>query len=154
MLMQFVLVQIHNSCFFQGMHDIPASCLIANPPYIPAPDNNILMPALHGGVDGANLTRVSITTKCTTAHSCIAAAPHTAGSSPWQSVVQYCTFLSGLCTVLHSIVHFILESHFFVVSSPRPWSTKILACDVHSLMLSDLQFSRVVAAAGFDDTWL
>lgn len=49
--------KIHNSCFFQGMHDIPASCLIANPPYIPAPDNNILMPALHGGVDGANLTR-------------------------------------------------------------------------------------------------
>ena len=40
------------------MSDIPASCLIANPPYIPAPDNNILMPALHGGEDGANLTRV------------------------------------------------------------------------------------------------
>ncbi|DBA74455.1 TPA: hypothetical protein ACH3X1_011200 [Trebouxia sp. C0004] len=49
--------KIHNSCFFQGMRDIPASCLIANPPYIPAPDNNILMPALHGGEDGANLTR-------------------------------------------------------------------------------------------------
>ena len=53
------VLQIHNSCFFQGMRDIPASCLIANPPYIPAPDNQILMPALHGGVDGANLTRVS-----------------------------------------------------------------------------------------------
>jgi len=49
--------KVHNSCFFKGMSDIPASCLIANPPYIPAPDNNILMPALHGGVDGANLTR-------------------------------------------------------------------------------------------------
>ncbi|KAA6420116.1 MAG: hypothetical protein FRX49_09965 [Trebouxia sp. A1-2] len=48
---------IHNSCFFQGMRDIPAGCLIANPPYIPAPDNNILMPALHGGEDGANMTR-------------------------------------------------------------------------------------------------
>lgn len=53
------VLQIHNSCFFKGVQDIPASCLIANPPYIPAPDNNILMPALHGGEDGANLTRVS-----------------------------------------------------------------------------------------------
>ena len=41
------------------MRDIPASCLIANPPYIPAPDDNILMPALYGGEDGANLTRVN-----------------------------------------------------------------------------------------------
>lgn len=54
-----VWMQIHNGCFFQGMRDIPASCLIANPPYIPAPDANILMPALHGGEDGANLTRVN-----------------------------------------------------------------------------------------------
>lgn len=53
--------RIHNSCFFQGMHDIPASCLIANPPYIPAPDNKIMMPALHGGEDGANLTRELMT---------------------------------------------------------------------------------------------
>lgn len=52
------VLQIHNSCFFKGMTEIPASCLIANPPYIPAPDNKILMPALYGGVDGANLTRV------------------------------------------------------------------------------------------------
>ncbi len=64
------------------MHDIPAGCLIANPPYIPAPDNNILMPALHGGEDGANLTRVSITNKPTTARLYTAAAPHTAGSRP------------------------------------------------------------------------
>ncbi len=32
--------------------------LIANPPYIAAPDDDILMPALHGGIDGAVLTRV------------------------------------------------------------------------------------------------
>ncbi|KAL3133369.1 hypothetical protein ABBQ38_007240 [Trebouxia sp. C0009 RCD-2024] len=53
--------KIHNSCFFKGMSDIPASCLIANPPYIPAPDNQILMPALYGGEDGANLTRELMT---------------------------------------------------------------------------------------------
>ncbi len=82
MLSTSLLVQIHDSCFFQGMHDIPAGCLIANPPYIPAPDNNILMPALYGGEDGANLTRVSITNKPTTARLHTAAAPHTAGSRP------------------------------------------------------------------------
>ncbi|EFJ44305.1 hypothetical protein VOLCADRAFT_33370, partial [Volvox carteri f. nagariensis] len=34
-----------------------AVCLIANPPYLPAPNSDILMPELHGGVDGGELTR-------------------------------------------------------------------------------------------------
>lgn len=49
--------QVHNTDFYEGIQQLQADCLIANPPYIPAPDNDILMPALHGGVDGANLTR-------------------------------------------------------------------------------------------------
>ena len=49
---------MHNSCFFKGAAATDATWLIANPPYIPAEDNGILMPALHGGQDGANLTRV------------------------------------------------------------------------------------------------
>jgi hypothetical protein len=49
--------QVHNSCFFEGVATIPASTLISNPPYIAAPDDDILMPALHGGTDGSNLTR-------------------------------------------------------------------------------------------------
>jgi methylase of polypeptide subunit release factors len=48
--------QIHNQCFFKGYDSMKANCLIANPPYIPAPDDRIYMPALHGGVDGATLT--------------------------------------------------------------------------------------------------
>ena len=55
-------VQVHNSCFFKGIQAgsvaADATCLIANPPYIPAPDNRILLPELHGGTDGSNLTRV------------------------------------------------------------------------------------------------
>lgn len=49
--------QVHNSCFFEGVRRLQASHLIGNPPYIPAPDDNILMPALYGGTDGSNLTR-------------------------------------------------------------------------------------------------
>jgi methylase of polypeptide subunit release factors len=50
---------VHNSCFFKGAAATDATWLISNPPYIPAEDDSILMPALHGGRDGANLTRVS-----------------------------------------------------------------------------------------------
>jgi len=50
---------VHNSCFFKGAAATDATWLISNPPYIPAEDDSILMPALHGGQDGANLTRVS-----------------------------------------------------------------------------------------------
>jgi methylase of polypeptide subunit release factors len=57
-------VQIHNSCFFTAAKQRNASFLIANPPYIPAPDNRIMMPALHGGVDGAELTRVRLRWHC------------------------------------------------------------------------------------------
>jgi hypothetical protein len=47
---------IHNQCFFKN---IPANVtyLIANPPYLPAPDDNLYMPSLHGGKDGATITK-------------------------------------------------------------------------------------------------
>ena len=57
-LMWLLSAQVHNSCFFKGAAKTDATWLIANPPYIPAADSDILMPALHGGEDGANLTRV------------------------------------------------------------------------------------------------
>jgi len=47
---------IHNSSFFEASNS-EAAYLIANPPYLPAPDNDILMPLLHGGADGAALTK-------------------------------------------------------------------------------------------------
>jgi methylase of polypeptide subunit release factors len=45
---------VHNSNFFDSA---PADYLIANPPYIPAIDADIYMPALHGGSDGAGITK-------------------------------------------------------------------------------------------------
>lgn len=51
--------KVHHSCFFKGAEALRSQhgqWLVANPPYIPAPDNDILMPELHGGVDGATLT--------------------------------------------------------------------------------------------------
>ena len=45
---------IHNSNFFDSS---PADYLIANPPYIPAIDADIYMPALYGGSDGAGITK-------------------------------------------------------------------------------------------------
>jgi hypothetical protein len=36
-------LQVHESCFFRGCKDIVADWLISNPPYLPAPDDGILM---------------------------------------------------------------------------------------------------------------
>lgn len=49
---------IHNTNFFNSA---PADYLIANPPYIPALDNNLYLPALHGGQDGAQITKQLLT---------------------------------------------------------------------------------------------
>lgn len=47
---------IHNQCFFNSSKP-QAEYLISNPPYLPAPDNDIYLPSLHGGTDGATLTK-------------------------------------------------------------------------------------------------
>jgi len=45
---------IHNSSFFES--SIPnAEYLISNPPYLPAIDDNICQPLLHGGTDGSTI---------------------------------------------------------------------------------------------------
>ncbi len=46
---------IHNSSLFNSSQP-EAEYLVANPPYLPAPDNDIYMPLLFGGVDGATVT--------------------------------------------------------------------------------------------------
>lgn len=56
--------RIHNQCFFEGLKQRLAACLIANPPYIPAPDDRILMPELYGGQDGATITKRLLTIGC------------------------------------------------------------------------------------------
>lgn len=47
---------IHNTSFFDS--SIPeAEYLISNPPYLPAVDDNIYQPLLHGGTDGSTIAR-------------------------------------------------------------------------------------------------
>lgn len=46
---------INNSCLFESSKP-QANYLIANPPYLPAPDADIYMPLLFGGEDGARIT--------------------------------------------------------------------------------------------------
>lgn len=46
---------ISNSCLFDSSQP-EAKYLVANPPYLPAPDNDIYMPLLFGGEDGATVT--------------------------------------------------------------------------------------------------
>lgn len=46
---------VHNESFFAHPR-LHKDCLIANPPYLPAPDNDIRSPLLYGGQDGSTLT--------------------------------------------------------------------------------------------------
>lgn len=46
---------IYNSSFFDSSQP-EADYLVANPPYLPAPDKEICMPLLFGGIDGATVT--------------------------------------------------------------------------------------------------
>ncbi|MDZ8050742.1 MAG: SAM-dependent methyltransferase [Aulosira sp. ZfuVER01] len=46
---------INNSCLFKSSKP-KAKYLVANPPYLPAPDPDIYMPLLFGGIDGATVT--------------------------------------------------------------------------------------------------
>jgi hypothetical protein len=57
---------VHNKCFFSSSPD-RATYLIANPPYIPAPDDDICMPSLHGGTDGATITKRLLSVGCANA---------------------------------------------------------------------------------------
>lgn len=47
---------IHNASFFESSVR-KAKYLISNPPYLPAVDDNIYQPLLHGGTDGSTLAR-------------------------------------------------------------------------------------------------
>jgi hypothetical protein len=51
---------IHNGSFFETPRPT-AQYLIANPPYLPAPDKDIYMPLLYGGFDGASITNSLLT---------------------------------------------------------------------------------------------
>jgi methylase of polypeptide subunit release factors len=48
--------QLHNTSFFEAERPA-ASVLISNPPYLPAIDNKLYQPLLHGGIDGITVTK-------------------------------------------------------------------------------------------------
>lgn len=48
--------KIHNQCLFEA-NKPDATYLISNPPYLPALDNNICQPLLHGGTDGITVAQ-------------------------------------------------------------------------------------------------
>jgi hypothetical protein len=54
---------IHERCFFQHFPE-RTRYLIANPPYLPAPDNDLFLPALHGGSDGAAISERLLSMAC------------------------------------------------------------------------------------------
>jgi len=47
---------IHNRSFFDSVRP-QAKYLVSNPPYLPALDNKICQPLLHGGIDGITVTK-------------------------------------------------------------------------------------------------
>ncbi|NJL19623.1 MAG: SAM-dependent methyltransferase [Leptolyngbyaceae cyanobacterium SM1_3_5] len=48
--------QLYNASFFEADRPI-ASVIISNPPYLPAIDNKLYQPLLHGGIDGITITK-------------------------------------------------------------------------------------------------
>jgi methylase of polypeptide subunit release factors len=55
---------VHNSCFFKKDWQSEENYLISNPPYLPAIDNDMYLPALHGGIDGASITKQLLGMDC------------------------------------------------------------------------------------------
>lgn len=47
---------VHNRSFFDSPRP-SATYLVSNPPYLPALDNNLYQPLLHGGLDGITVTK-------------------------------------------------------------------------------------------------
>lgn len=47
---------IHNRCLFDATK-LDATYLVSNPPYLPALDNKLYQPLLHGGTDGITVTK-------------------------------------------------------------------------------------------------
>jgi len=47
---------MHNRSLFESSK-LPTDYLISNPPYLPASDNKIYQPFLHGGIDGITVTK-------------------------------------------------------------------------------------------------
>lgn len=58
---------IHNTCFFNENWQFKDDYLISNPPYLPAIDNDLYLPSLHGGIDGSFITKQLLSLDCPSA---------------------------------------------------------------------------------------
>lgn len=55
---------VHNCSFFDSPAYKAADCLISNPPYLPAADDKIYQPLLHGGTDGCAIAKKLLSLGC------------------------------------------------------------------------------------------
>jgi methylase of polypeptide subunit release factors len=55
---------VHNTCFFNKNWQFKDNYLISNPPYIPAIDDDLYLPSLHGGIDGSSITKQLLSLDC------------------------------------------------------------------------------------------
>ena len=55
---------VHNCSFFDSPAYKQADCVISNPPYLPAADDKIYQPLLHGGTDGSGIAKKLLSLGC------------------------------------------------------------------------------------------
>jgi hypothetical protein len=55
---------VNNCSFFDSPAYKEADCLISNPPYLPAADDKIYQPLLHGGTDGSAIAKKLLSLGC------------------------------------------------------------------------------------------
>ena len=55
---------VHNCSFFDSPLYQSADCIISNPPYLPAVDDKIYQPLLHGGSDGSTIAKKLLSLDC------------------------------------------------------------------------------------------
>lgn len=55
---------VHNTCFFKENWQFKNNYLISNPPYLPAIDNDLYLPSLHGGINGSSITKRLLSLDC------------------------------------------------------------------------------------------
>ncbi len=79
---------IHNQCFFKHA-PTSAHYLIANPPYLPAPDSDLYMPSLHGGSDGAAITNKLLAVGCENVMVMISAYSNPVETVAWAIAQNY-----------------------------------------------------------------
>lgn len=80
---------VHNCSFFDSSLYQSADCIISNPPYLPAADDKIYQPLLHGGTDGAGIAKKLLSLGCEKVLLMISSYSHPAGLIDYASSQGY-----------------------------------------------------------------